>query len=258
MKFRPCIDIHNGKVKQIVGGSLSDTDEKVKENFISDKNASYYGKLYKELNLKGGHVIMLTPSYSKHFNATKNEALEALKAYPGGMQVGGGINADNAKDYLDKGASHVIITSWFFENGAIRYDRMEQMRNAIGKERIVVDLSCRYRDNGYYVVTDRWQTFTDVRVSNDMLIELSDYCDEFLIHGVDVEGKGSGMEEPLVELLTKFDRVPITYAGGIASKSDVGKFETLSNGKLDFTVGSALDIFSGKLPFEWVKRYNKP
>ena len=111
MEFRPCIDIHNGKVKQIVGSSLMDNGDKARENFVSARDAVFFAKLYQRDRLKGGHVILLNPASSSYYEETKRQAIEALRAYPGGLQVGGGICPENAEEFLRAGASHVIVTS---------------------------------------------------------------------------------------------------------------------------------------------------
>lgn len=254
MKFRPCIDIHNGKVKQLVGGSLRDKGNQAKENFVSEKSAAEFANLYKEDGLTGGHIILLNAADSEYFQATKQQAIEALQAYPNGMQIGGGVNAENADQWIKAGASHVIVTSFVFKDGKINYDNLNQLVEAVGKEHIVLDLSCRKKQGQYYVVTDRWQKFTDEKVSTELLEKLSAYCDEFLIHGVDVEGTGSGMEEELIKIISDFDKVKITYAGGIASLENIENFKNLSGGKIDYTIGSALDLFGGHLPYEKVKK----
>lgn len=253
MRFRPCIDIHNGKVKQIVGGSLRDEGDSASTNFSSEKGAAFYAGLYKKDGLAGGHIILLNPASSKYYGKTKEQAVEALKAYPGGLQVGGGITAENASEYLDAGASHVIVTSYVFSGGMFRKDNLEKLVHTIGRERLVLDLSCRKKEDGYYVVTDRWQKFTGVRVTSETLDSLAGYCDEFLIHGVDVEGKGSGMETELVRMLGQWKGIPVTYAGGIGSLSDLAAFRDLSGGTVDFTIGSALDLFGGTIPYSEVK-----
>lgn len=255
MKFRPCIDIHNGKVKQIVGGSLHDAGDQARENYISDQEARYYAGLYKRDGLKGGHVILLNPPSSEYYAETKRQALEALLAYPGGLQIGGGITDENAREYLDAGASHVIVTSYVFRDGQIRWDALERLAKAVGRERVVIDLSCRKKEDGYYVVTNRWQTFTDVRLTEGLMDEIADYCDEFLVHGVDVEGKASGVDEELAPLLASHRRRPVTYAGGIGSLDDLGRFERLTGGHVDFTIGSALDLFGGKIPYEKMRMF---
>ena len=256
MRFRPCIDIHNGKVKQIVGGSLRDKGDSARTNFSSELGAGFYAELYRKDGLKGGHIILLNPAGSDYYEETRRQALSALSAFPGGMQVGGGITAENAVEYLEAGASHVIVTSYVFQGGKFHRENMERLVSAVGKEHIVLDLSCRKKDGAYYVVTDRWQQFTDMKLTDKVLTELSVCCDEFLIHGVDVEGKRSGMEEELVRMLGNWGKIPVTYAGGISSKEDLDRLKELGGGKIDFTVGSALDLFGGKLPYEKVKRYS--
>ena len=253
MRFRPCIDIHNGKVKQIVGGSLRDKGDSARTNFSSELGADHYARLYQKDGLKGGHIIMLNHAGSEYYEATRRQALSALAAYPGGMQIGGGITAENAAGYLEAGASHVIVTSYVFKDGAFCRENMEKLVSEVGKEHIVLDLSCRKKDDGYYVVTDRWQKFTGVKVTPETLDKLAGYCDEFLIHGVDVEGKGSGMESELVRMLGRWEGIPVTYAGGIGSLSDLEAFRRVSGGKVDFTIGSALDLFGGTIPYSHVK-----
>lgn len=257
MRFRPCIDIHNGAVKQIVGGSLKDAGDAALENYISRQEADYYADMYRRDGLKGGHIILLNPQASTYYEATKEQALKALHAYPGGMQIGGGITAENAAGYLEEGASHVIVTSYVFRDGKIHYERLKKLTQAVGKERVVLDLSCRKRENDYFIVTNRWQTFTEERLSKQMLEELSKWCDEFLVHGVDVEGKASGTEEGLVKILADWNGLPVTYAGGIGSLEDLRRFEEISEGKLDFTIGSALDLFGGKIPYSELCRIGK-
>lgn len=173
------------------GGSLRDSGDEARENYISNQGAEYFAQLYKEDGLKGGHVILLNPPSSDYFGATKRQALAALEAYPGGLQIGGGITAENAEEYLEAGASHVIVTSYVFLDGEVRLDRMERLKNTVGRERVVIDLSCRKKDGDYYIVTNRWQTFTQVRLTREIMDEIADYCDEFLVHGVDVEGQAA-------------------------------------------------------------------
>lgn len=243
--FRPCIDLHNGKVKQIVGGTLSDSGQGIVENFVSDKGAAYYAKRFKEDGLIGGHVIMLG-------SGNEEAAIEALTTYPGGLQVGGGINPSNAAFYIDKGASHIIVTSYIFHDGKLDFSRLEEMVGVVSKERLVLDLSCRVKDGGYYVVTDRWQTFTDYEVNESNIKRLENYCDEFLIHGVDVEGKQQGIDLQLVENISKWATIPVTYAGGIRSMEDIKTINKVGQGKVHYTVGSALDIFGGRLAYDEV------
>lgn len=253
MRFRPCIDIHNGRVKQIVGGSLTDAGDRAKENFVSEMNAAWYADLYRSHGLTGGHVILLNAKDSPYYEQTKSQALSALREWPGGLMIGGGISADNAGEFLDAGASHVIVTSWVFRDGHIRYDRIRTLRETVGKEHLVLDLSCRKRDGKYFVVTDRWQKFTEEEVTADLLSRLQESCDEFLIHAVDVEGKAKGIEEALVELLADACGIPATYAGGVGSYEDVRKLRDLGKGKVDVTIGSALDLFGGPLEFRKVQ-----
>lgn len=249
MRFRPCIDIHNGKVKQIVGGSLRDTGNQAEENFVSEQDGAFYASLYKEKGLKGGHIILLNSTDSEYFQATRAQAFLALRAYPGGLQLGGGVNPDNAADYLNAGASHVIVTSYVFRDGRICWENLEKMVQEVGWEHLVLDLSCRKRADRYYIVTDRWQKFTEETVSLELMKKLGGYCDEFLIHAVDVEGKANGVEIPLAELLGEYEGHPVTYAGGVGSMKDIQTLKQASGGKVDVTVGSALDLFGGTIPF---------
>ncbi|HIZ60933.1 MAG TPA: phosphoribosylformimino-5-aminoimidazole carboxamide ribotide isomerase [Candidatus Dorea faecipullorum] len=253
MRFRPCIDIHNGKVKQIVGGSLKDHGDKAVENFVSGYDAAFYAELYKKDNLKGGHVILLNPVSSEYYEKNRQQALAALKVFPGGLQVGGGVTAENAAEFIEAGASHVIVTSYVFREGQIQWDNLERLVRAVGKEHIVLDLSCRKKDASYYIVTDRWQTFTKIQVNEEILYWLKESCSEFLVHGVDSEGKAAGVPEDLVALLSKIRGIPITYAGGIGSLKDLEQFRQISGGNLDFTIGSALDLFGGTIPYDAVK-----
>lgn len=253
MRFRPCIDIHNGKVKQIVGGSLKDAGDQATENFVSGWDASFYAALYRDAGILGGHVILLNSSDSPYFEETRRQALAALGTYPGGLQLGGGVNPENAADYLDAGASHVIVTSYVFKNGQISWDNLERMRRTVGREHLVLDLSCRRKDEEYYIVTDRWQKFTEVPVTMETLNLLGSYCDEFLVHAVDVEGKANGIETELVNLLARYADLPITYAGGVGSMEDIELLRHAGRSRLDVTVGSALDLFGGTIPFDALK-----
>lgn len=251
MKFRPCIDLHNGKVKQIVGSTLTDkSNDTPKTNFESSYDSTYYSKLYQKDGIYGGHVIMLGSGNEK-------AAISALKAFPGGMHVGGGLNPDNSKTYLDAGASHVIITSYVFKEGKINWDNLDAMIKAVGRERLVLDLSCKKKNSDYFVVTDRWQNFTEFKINQNNIEKLSSLCDEFLIHAADVEGMQSGIDTELVDLLAGITDTPITYAGGIRSLDDMGIIEKAGSGKIDATVGSALDIFGGKLKYEDVVKWHK-
>lgn len=296
MNLRPCIDIHNGSVKQIIGSSL--TDEafgRAAENFMSTKPAAEYAALYKERGLPGGHIILLNSAQKEPdlYEADRQQALGALRAYPGGMQVGGGITPENAEEYLEAGASHVIVTSYVFREGRLDRERLLKLVERVGKERLVLDLSCRRRrsqnaadmtnsnSNGgpesdmnnagdpeyakgnvgvpeYVVVTDRWQKETDFVICPETLDELAQYCDEFLIHAADVEGKRAGIETELVRLLGQWMQqrevkgrpFPVTYAGGVHKLEDLDILAEASSGQIDVTVGSALDIFGGDLPLE--------
>lgn len=255
MNFRPCIDIHNGKVKQIVGGSLADRNNHAEENFVSEQDAGFYARLYRDSGIRGGHIILLNPAGSEYYAADVEQAKLALSEYPGGLQIGGGMNSENAGSFLDMGASHVIVTSYVFQNGRIHYDRLKELVRLVGKEHLVLDLSCRKREDRYYIVTDRWQRFTEEAVTIDLFDRLSVYCDEFLIHAVDAEGKAKGIEAPLAELLGAWSGLPITYAGGVGSFEDLRQLKELGRNRLDVTIGSALDLFGGSMAYEEVLRY---
>ena len=255
MKFRPCIDIHNGSVKQIVGGSLKDVGDRALENFVSEQDAAFYARLYREYGICGGHIILLNPASSPYYGETKKQALSALKAYPKGLQAGGGITPENAADFLNAGASHVIVTSYVFSGGQIQYDRLRALVKETGKENLVLDLSVRNREGRYYIVTDRWQKYTTVELTGQVLDELSGYCDEFLIHAVDVEGKSAGIEEPVAKLLGEWGKKPVTYAGGVHSFADLDQLYDLGRGRVDVTIGSALDLFGGQMAFADVLSY---
>lgn len=254
MEFRPCIDIHNGSVKQIVGGSLKDQNDEAVENYVSEQDAAFYARLYREYQIRNGHIILLNPVSSPYYDETKKQALAALRAYPGGLQVGGGITPENAGMYLDAGASHVIVTSYVFKDGAIQYDKLKELVKKTGRQRLVLDLSVRKRDDRYLIVTDRWQKYTKEELSEQILDELSAYCDEFLIHAVDVEGKTGGIENNLVEILGRWGKIPITYAGGVHSFGDIRMLKKLGRDRVHVTVGSALDLFGGNMKFEDVLR----
>ena len=252
MEFRPCIDIHNGKVKQIVGGSLKDQGDMALENFVSNQDAAFYAELYRNAGIHGGHIILLNGADSEYYEATRKQAFAALRAYPGGLQVGGGIHADNAKEYLEAGASQVIVTSYVFHDGAVDYERLKELVSAIGKERLVLDLSCRKIEGQYRIVTDRWQKATKEVLTTALLDRLAGYCCEFLIHAVDVEGKASGIEQELATMLGQWGMLPITYAGGVHSYEDLYLLKRLGQEHLHVTIGSALDLFGGSLQWEKV------
>ncbi|MCH5253579.1 MAG: phosphoribosylformimino-5-aminoimidazole carboxamide ribotide isomerase [Lachnospiraceae bacterium] len=255
MEFRPCIDIHNGRVKQIVGSSLKDAGDTAEENFVAEKDAAFYANLYRSKKIKNGHIIMLNPPGSEYYEATKSQAMKALSAYPLGLQIGGGITPENASRYLDAGASHVIVTSYVFRDGYIHFENLNKLVKETGREKLVLDLSCRIKDGDYYIVTDRWQKYTDVILKEETLDMLSDYCDEFLIHAVDVEGKASGIEKELVRMLGNWNKIPITYAGGIHSFEDLRLIKELGKERIHATIGSALDLFGGKMKLEEVIDY---
>jgi len=236
--FRPCIDLHEGKVKQIVGGTLTDDAAELRTNFVSERSAAWYAELYKRDGLKGGHMILLGPG-------NEGAARAALQVYPGGLQVGGGIDAENAKGWLQAGASHVSVTSYLFRDGRLDWERLKTMVGAIGRERLVLDLSCRRRGQDYFVVTNRWQTFTELRIAPGTFAQLADYCDEFLIHAVDAEGLCRGIDSELVEKLGQWTPRPTTYAGGARSLDDLEEVTRVGRGRIDLTIGSALDLFGG-------------
>jgi phosphoribosylformimino-5-aminoimidazole carboxamide ribotide isomerase len=252
MRFRPCIDIHNGKVKQIVGGTLSDdrAGGTLITNFETDLPPARFASLYRKESLYGGHVIMLGPG-------NEEAAIDALSEWPGGMHAGGGINPKNAKRFLDAGASHVIVTSYVFCDGTIRWERLDELTSAVPKERLVLDLSCRVSNGDYVVVTDRWQKLTKEKLSRQLLTRLSAYCDEFLVHAADVEGLKSGVDRRLIRLLAEASPIPAVYAGGVRDLSDMDVIEQTGDGRIDATVGSSLDIFGGPLPFADVVAWHR-
>jgi phosphoribosylformimino-5-aminoimidazole carboxamide ribotide isomerase len=236
--FRPCIDLHEGRVKQIVGGSLTDSAADLKTNFVSQRSAAWYAELYRRDGLTGSHVIMLGPG-------NEEAAREALDAFPGGLQIGGGINADNAPRWLDAGASHVIVTSWVFREGRVDWHRLNQLVKVTGRDRLVLDLSCRKRSTDYFVVTDRWQKFTELTVNAESLKELAGFANEFLVHAVDVEGLCRGIDLDLVERLAVHSPIAATYAGGARSLEDLETVTRVGQRRIHLTIGSALDIFGG-------------
>ncbi|MDQ6421623.1 phosphoribosylformimino-5-aminoimidazole carboxamide ribotide isomerase [Paenibacillus sp. LHD-117] len=248
MKFRPCIDLHDGKVKQIVGETLN--EGAIVENFVSAHDSVYYAELFKKDGLTGGHVIMLGPG-------NEAAALAALRHYPGGLQIGGGIKADNAAYYLEQGATHAIVTSYIFRDGRLDEENLSRIVGETGKDRLVIDLSCKEKDGKWFVVTNQWKQFSDFEVNPSNIRYLEQYCDEFLVHAVDVEGKQSGIQQSLVKDLAEWVSIPTTYAGGARSIADMELFRELSGGKLDLTIGSALDIFGGALSYDEVVRYGK-
>ncbi len=250
MRFRPCIDLRQGRVVQIIGSSLRDTSDDVVTHFVSDHSPAYYARLYHQDGLAGGHVIALGAG-------NHNVALAALQAFPGGFQMGGGVTPENAQTYLAAGASHVIVTSYIFQDGQLSLDRLRTLRDVVGREQLVLDLSCRRQDGAYWVVTDRWQRFTATKLDAEVLALLADYCAEFLVHGVDVEGLRLGIEHPLVELLGRASPIPVTYAGGVQSLDDLALIQQLGRGRVDATIGSALDIFGGMLSYHAVVAWHR-
>jgi len=276
MRFRPCIDLRAGKVVQIVGGTLTDRPGEVVTNFETEHSPADYARMYQADQLYGGHVIMLGPG-------NQAAALAALRAFPGGMQAGGGITPDNAPEYLDAGASHVIVTSYVFRDGRLDAERLQHLVDTVGRERLVLDLSCRRRpdptirstspstgsgsasgkgDHTYWVVTDRWQHFSEVPITRETLERLADSCDEFLIHGVDVEGRRLGIDAALVELLGEWSPIPVTYAGGARAMADLDLVKERGGGRVDLSIGSALDIFGGDMSYQavvtWQRRQERP
>ena len=249
MRFRPCIDLREGRVVQIIGGTLIDENtETLKTNFETDRSPGDFAKMYKEDNLPGGHVISLGPG-------NKEAALSALRVYTGGFHMGGGITPENAVEYLDAGASHVIVTSYVFSNGRIDLEKLKLLQETVGKDRLVLDLSCRKKGSDFWIVTDRWQKFTNEIISPEILNQLADHCDEFLVHGVDVEGKMEGIQAELIGILGKYSPIPVTYAGGVKALSDLDLVKEVGQNRVDLTIGSALDIFGGTVPYrnvvEW-------
>ena len=241
-RFRPCIDLHGGRVKQIVGGSLRD-DRDPETNFVSDRDAAWFARRYREDGLRGAHVIQLGPGNG-------DAARRALAAWPDGLQIGGGVTLDNARDWLEAGASHVILTSWLFDEAhRFRPDRLERLEEAVGSVRIVLDLSCRRDGNAWRVAMNRWQTPTDLPVDGPTLNRLAPHCAEFLIHAADVEGLRGGMDEDLIRFLGDECPLPVTYAGGAASLDDLKRVDQLGGGRVDLTIGSALDIFGGDVSY---------
>ncbi|MEM7020665.1 MAG: phosphoribosylformimino-5-aminoimidazole carboxamide ribotide isomerase [Pseudomonadota bacterium] len=237
--FKPCIDLHQGKVKQIVGSTLSAEDNSAVVNFESDKSSASFAELFKKDALTGGHIIQLGAGNTE-------AALMALKAYPGGMQLGGGINPENALEFLQAGASHVIVTSWLFPELSINQKRLQEISNMVGKQNLVIDLSCRKQNGAWYVAKDKWQTVTQEKITPGFIQFIEGYCDELLIHAADVEGKVAGIDEELVSYLGATVKIPTTYAGGARDLADLERVKQLSGDKVDLTIGSALDIFGGR------------
>ena len=251
MRFRPCIDLREGSVVQIVGDSLRDAaSDGPDTNFVTRRSPMEFAQMYARDKLFGGHVISLGPG-------NRDAVMSALQAFPGGFHVGGGITAENAMDYLNGGASHVIVTSYVFRNGRIDPDRLVALVKRVGKTRLVLDLSCRKKESDFWIVTDRWRSFTNVQVNPAMLAQLSENCDESLVHGVDVEGKMNGVAADPVRILGKHSPIPVTYAGGVKSLCDLDLVKELGQGQVDITVGSALDIFGGSVAYQNVVEWHR-
>lgn len=250
-RFRPCIDLHEGRVKQIVGGTLRDGGGGLRTNFVAEQPAGHFARLYREDGLEGGHVIMLG-------GGNEAAAREALAEWPGGLQVGGGISGENAGRWLEAGASRVIVTSWLFSGeGRFLWERLEELERRVGAEHVVIDLSCRRCGEGWRVAMNRWQALTELEVNAGTLAALEGRCAEFLIHAADVEGRMAGMDEELIRGLGSWCRVPVTYAGGAAALEDLERCQSLSGGRVDLTIGSALDIFGGPLSYRACVEWNR-
>ena len=238
-RFRPCLDLHRGRVKQIVGGTLSDDLDTLQTNFESDRRPRWFVEHYRRDHLTGGHVIMLGPGNDE-------AARDALGAWPGGMQIGGGLDAGNARSWIAAGASHVIVTSWIFSrDGRFLPGRLATLEETVGREKLVLDLSCRRTSNGWTVAMNRWQTLTDLEITTSTFDRLASHCAEFLVHAADVEGRMAGMDEALIRQLGDWGQIPITYAGGAHHLDDLARCHDLSKGRVDLTIGSALDLFGG-------------
>ncbi len=258
MQLRPCIDIHNGQVKQIVGASLRDRGDEAVENFVSEHDAAFFADLYKKKSLYGGHVIMLNPASSPYYEVTRAQAMKALAAFPGGLQIGGGINPDNAGGFIEAGASHVIVTSYVFRDGDIDMDNLKKLTSSVGRRRVVLDVSAKLWEGRYMIVTDRWQKLTGIELDIPLLDRLGDFCDEFLVHGVDAEGRREGADGRLFSILSGYEGLPVTYAGGIRDMEDIEKARKAGRDRINITIGSALDIFGGDLSFDRVcEHYNE-
>lgn len=251
-EFRPCIDLHDGKVKQIVGSTLELPDAApVATNFVSERPPEYYAELYRKDDLTGGHVIQLG-------QGNQQSALAALAAWPGGLQLGGGVNDENARFWLDAGAAKVIVTSFVFSDGEFKEAKLKSLLKITGADKLVLDLSCRRTPEGkYFVVTDRWRNFTSLELTPENMEMLAKFCSEFLIHAVDVEGKQSGIDRELLALLADASFKPCVYAGGISSFEDISAIEDAGKGMIHYTVGSALDIFGGKLAYDKIVRHSR-
>lgn len=236
--FRPCIDLHDGQVKQIVGGSLSADGSGLKTNFVSPHPPGHFAAMYRRDGLVGGHVIKLGAGNDPAAKA-------AISAWPDAFHVGGGIDLDNAQPWIEGGAAKIIVTSWLFPDGVFSEARLAALAQRVSRNRLVVDLSCRRRGEHWFVATNRWQTLTDFAITEASLLALARHCSEFLIHAADVEGLCSGIDEALVAALGRWSTLPCTYAGGGKDIGDLQLVDRLSGGRIDLTFGSALDIFGG-------------
>lgn len=251
MRFRPCIDIHNGKVKQIVGSTITAGTESAQENFVAENDAAWFARFYAQDGLEGGHIILLNQVSSAGYGPSREASLSAMRAAPGMFQAGGGITPYNADEFLDAGASKVIVTSYVFQDGYFNARHLDKMTAAVGRERLVLDLSCRRSGSTYYIVTDHWTKFTNVELNDQTLQDLAGSCSEFLVHAVDSEGLRRGPELALVDLLARAP-IPATYAGGVANFKDLEDLRERGRDRVDVTIGSALDIFGGDMPYREV------
>ncbi|KAF9515212.1 hypothetical protein BS47DRAFT_1391748 [Hydnum rufescens UP504] len=249
--FRPCIDLHSGLVKQIVGASLSDASpDTLRTNHIAKESPKEFALLYRRHNLRGGHVIKLGPG-------NDDAARSALEAWPDALHIGGGITPENALDWISAGAEKVIVTSYLFPSGKFSLDRLRDLSQKVGRERLVVDVSCRKAQHGWTIAMNKWQDLTDTSVTKESLDIFAEYCSEFLIHAADVEGLCQGIDEDLVKFLGEIVKIPTTYAGGAKSIEDLDLVDRLSSGRVDLTYGSALDIFGGtQVSFEELAKRN--
>lgn len=200
---------------------------------------------------------MLNGKDSPYYESTREQAVRALNSYPMGLQAGGGITPENAMEFIHAGASHVIVTSYVFRDGKVDTGHLKKISDAVSPKRLVIDLSCRKKDGRYFIVTDRWQKFTQMVLSEETLDFFSGYCDEFLVHAVDVEGKAEGIEEEVAGILGNWGKKTMTYAGGIHSFQDLELLDKLGKGKVNATIGSALDIFGGNMKLEDVLSFMK-
>jgi len=138
------------------------------------------------------------------------------------------------------------VTSFCFDGAKFSEAKLAEMVAAVGAERLVLDLSCRAAEGGgWSVAKDRWRTITDLAVTPETLDRLAGQCAEFLVHAADVEGQCGGVDRELVQMLGSWAGAPVTYAGGARSLENLREVDGLSDGKVDLTIGSALDLFGG-------------